>query len=116
MDLRQQGRKAVGRRIADRPEYAWLQEFKKAHGRELVDRYGAHGVGIGWKRIGGEKTGQVALIFYVERKAPGELPEAEPIPEQIAFTPSGMSEPVLLVTDVVESPPAELETEAAGRR
>lgn len=100
-----------GGALADQPEYAWLREFKKLHGRELVDRYGAHGVGIGWKRTGGEKTDQAALIFYVARKGPGDSTETEPIPETISFTPSGMSEPVLLVTDVIETPPAVFEAE-----
>ena len=104
----------MDRAIADRPEYAWLREFKKAHGRELVHRYGAHAVGIGRKRTGGEKTDQIALIFYVARKGSGPAPEREPIPETISFIPSGMSEPVQLVTDVVETPPAEFEAEEAG--
>lgn len=102
------------RPIGDRPEYAWLREFKEAHGRQLLHRYGAHAVGIGWKRTGGEKTDEVALVFYVERKRPEDELETEPIPPSISFIPSGMNEPVLLATDIVETPPAEFESETLG--
>ena len=104
----------MNRPISDRPEYAWIREFKEAHGRELLCRYGAHAVGIGWKRVGGAMTDEVALLFYVERKQPeGEI-DAEPIPPTISFLPSGVDQPVLLVTDVIETPPAEFESEALG--
>lgn len=104
----------MNRPISDRPEYGWIREFKEVHGRELLHRYGAHAVGIGWKRVGCEKTDEVALIFYVEQKRPeGEL-ETEPIPATISFLPSGMDEPVVLVTDIIETPPAEFESEALG--
>jgi hypothetical protein len=104
----------VSRPVADRPEYGWLREFKKAHGRELLHRYGAHAVGIGRKRTGGEMTDDLALVFYVEHKRPEDELETEPIPPSIPFTPSGMDEPVLLATDVVEAPPAEFEPEGLG--
>ena len=78
-----------------------------------MDQYGAHGVGIGWRRLKGEQIDQVALIFYVERKGPGEVPRTVKIPERISFTPSGMCEPVVIVRDVVETPPASFVEEAA---
>jgi hypothetical protein len=60
-------------------------------------------LGIGRKRIGGHLTDQLALIFYVERKDDA----GEPVPSMISFTPSGFARPVSLLTDVVETPPAE---------
>ena len=104
----------MNRPISDRPEYAWIREFKELHGRELLHRYGAHAMGIGWKRAQGEKTDQVALIFYVERKQPEADVTAEPIPPAISFLPSGRDEPVLLATDVIETPPAKFESGALG--
>lgn len=92
------------------PEYAWLREFKRAHGRELLRRYGAHAIGIGRKRVSGHRTGRLALIFYVERKGPAGGPDTEPIPPTFAFTPSGSARPVQLLTDVVESAPAASES------
>lgn len=96
----------MNQQVNERPEYAWLREFKKAHGKELLQRYGAHSIGIGWKRVAGNKSDQLALIFYVERKRPVGRLAAEPIPPTITFTPSNLDEPVLLKTDVVEVPPA----------
>jgi hypothetical protein len=46
-------------------------------------------------------------VFYVERKGPGP----EQVPPAIEFTPSGRDRPVRLATDIVESPPVELEDE-----
>ena len=88
-----------------RPEYEWLQQLKRSEGRELQRRHGAHALGIGWKRVGGTKTDDLALIFYVERKSTGP----EPVPDEIAFTPPGADRQVLLRTDVVESAPAVFE-------
>jgi hypothetical protein len=46
-------------------------------------------------------------VFYVERKGLGP----EQVPPAVEFTPSGRDRPVRLATDVVESPPVELEDE-----
>jgi hypothetical protein len=99
----------MSKRAEERPEYAWLREFKKTHGRELLERYGAHSIGIGWKRVAGEKTDQLALIFYVERKSPTDKLATEPVPPSITFVPSDSDKPVLLETDVVETAPAKFE-------
>lgn len=96
-------------RTEDRPEYAWLREFKATRGDELRRRYGAHGIGIGWKKVAGVKTDQLALIFYVERRPPADKLAKEPVPATIEFTPADSDQPVLLMTDVVETPPAEFE-------
>lgn len=99
----------MAERAEDKPEYAWLRQFKRAHGAQLRDAYGAHSVGIGWKRTGGRKTDQLALLFYVERKIPAEQLTTAPVPPTIPFNPPDTSEPVLLKTDVIECPPAEFE-------
>ena len=96
----------MGERAEDRPEYTWLRELKSDRGENLRRQYGAHAIGIGWKKVEGKKTDQLALTFYVERKRPPDRLEREQIPPQIAFTPSDSGEPVLLLTDVVESAPA----------
>jgi hypothetical protein len=94
-----------------RPEYAWLRQFKDAHGWKLMQRYGAHGLGIGWKREKGRKTDQLALIFYVDRRRVSPQAGAPPIPPAFTFTPEGSNASVELPTDVVETPAATLETE-----
>jgi len=100
---------AMNKHAEDRPEYAWLREFKTIHGNELRKIYGAHSIGIGWKRVDGKKTNQLALIFYVERKSHGEMETIESIPSTITFKPSNLDENVQLKTDVVESTPSKLE-------
>lgn len=97
----------VSVRPEDTPEYRTIKELKDARGAELVRRYGAHAIGIGWKRTGGRATDRLALIFYVERK-PGPL-DGEAVPPVITFTPAGSDRGVEVPTDVVESPPAVFE-------
>jgi hypothetical protein len=75
----------------------------RARGAELKARFGAHSLGIGRKRVAGRRTGTLALIFYVARKDH----VADPVPDTIAFTPSGHSTPVELPTDVIETPRVE---------
>jgi hypothetical protein len=97
--------------MESRPEYAWLREFKEAKGWDLMQRYGAHGIGIGWKRDDGRKTNQLALVFYVDREKPSRQGHAPPIPPAFTFTPAGSEVPVELPTDVVETPAATFEAE-----
>ncbi len=85
-----------------------MQELKRSRGKELRQRHGAHAMGIGRKRAAGKRTDELALIFYVEHKTSGD-PSVEPVPAEIAFTPRGSDEAVLLKTDVVESAPAVFE-------
>ena len=93
--------------MEDSPEYAWLRELVRRRGSELRRRFGAHGIGVARKRVGGRPTDTPALVLYVERKGPGP----EQVPPAIEFTPAGRDRPVRLATDVVESPPFELEDE-----
>jgi hypothetical protein len=97
--------------MENRPEYAWLREFKKAHGWDLMRRYGAHGLGIGWKRENGRKTNQLALVFYVDRNSTEDRAAGPTIPPAFTFTPADADAPVSLPTDVVETPAATLEAE-----
>jgi hypothetical protein len=107
-----EGSRRMDEPMKSRPEYAWLREFKATHGWDLMQRYGAHGLGIGWKRENGRKTDRLALVFYVDRKSPSDQAAAgPPIPPAFAFTPPGSDAPVQLPTDVVETPAATLEAE-----
>jgi hypothetical protein len=99
----------MGDKLEDTREYAWLRTLKDSQGEELRRRYGAHSLGIGRKQRGGAKTGELALIFYVERKKPAGEAGTEMVPPVLTFTPPGGDEPVEVPTDVVVSQPAEFE-------
>jgi hypothetical protein len=88
---------------------ALIRQFKRRHGRELCARYGAHGIGIGWKRVGGKKTETLALIFYVAKKRDVEELGDEAIPPTLTFQPEEGAEAVTIATDVVETEPAQFE-------
>lgn len=88
---------------------AALRRFKQQHWRELCDRYGAHSVGIGRKRVAGRKSERLALIFYVARKADDLPPGIEAVPPTITCRPDGGGEAVTFPTDVVETEPAQPE-------
>lgn len=96
----------VSSKPEDTREYGLLLELKRTRGEELMQRYGANALGIGWKRKGGEKTDQLALIFYIDSK---RSPRSQPVPPSIRFAPKDSEEEVELPTDVIESPPAEFE-------
>jgi hypothetical protein len=96
----------VSSRPEDTLEYARLLELKRTRGRELMQRYGANALGIGWKRTEGKWTDQLALLFYVEDK---RSPRGERVPPSIRFTPEGTEEAVEVPTDVIESPPGVFE-------
>jgi hypothetical protein len=96
----------VSPRPEETPEYARLLELKRTRGRELMRRHGANALGIGWKRTHGERTDQLALLFYVDDK---RSPKAERVPQFVRFIPEGAEEAVEVPTDVIESPSAEFE-------
>lgn len=82
-----------------------IKELKRRRGPELMRHYGAHAMGVGHKTVGGERTGDLALVFYVERKGSAE----QPIPPTLELGGDGAGDPVEVPTDVVESPRAQLE-------
>lgn len=49
---------------------ALVQEVKKARERELLPLPNVRGVGVGYKEVGGQRTGELAVVVYVERKVP----------------------------------------------
>lgn len=97
---------ATKKPLHEHPDYSRLREFKKAHGWELMRKHGAHSLGIGWKEVDGEKTDQPALIFYVPKR---EADPDAPVPQKFSFVPEDEEREVDVVTDVVESPAAQLE-------
>lgn len=85
-----------------------MREFKNREANELMQRYGAHSLGIGRLTPGDSDDQRMALLFYLDPDGP-ELGAAEPVPPELDYVPSGRSRPVSLPTRVVEAPRAEFE-------
>lgn len=43
-----------------------IRAFEALHGETLRERYGAHDLGVGSRRVDGVRVGELALVFYVE--------------------------------------------------
>lgn len=91
--------------MGKRPEYEQVRAYKKAHGWELMDRFGAHALGIGRWEEDGEETDEPALLVYVEnRKHVGDR-----VPDRVSFRPPEADEDVEVRTRIIESPQAQIE-------
>ena len=88
------------------PDHETIRAFKAAHGEELRERYGAHAVGIGRRRVDGVKLDELALVLYVESRSDGRARE---IPSHFTFHPDGGA-PVEIPSTVVEQPRAREES------
>jgi hypothetical protein len=82
------------------PRYETLLRTVEAQHDDLCRRYGAHHIGVGKKRIGGERQGTTCIIFYVEKK--GDAHDAEPIPDSLPLLYADGSSERSVATDVVE--------------
>jgi len=62
---------------------------------ELMKRYNAHAIGIGYKYINGKRTNQIAIVFFVHRKRPLKQLEKlkiEAVPETLFGYPTDVRE------------------------
>lgn len=83
-----------------------LREAKARFRDELLGLPGVHGIGIGYKRTGGERTDQLALVVHVHRKLPrGELQPDRLVPERLEFFSRREGREVTVFTDVREVAP-----------
>lgn len=96
-------------KIEETEEYKWIKQYLAENKWGLMEKFGAHSLGIGWKKIQGKKTKQVALLFYVSRKGAIHEPAQHAIPSAIEYMLPVSGKTVSIMTDVVESEAAELE-------
>ena len=68
----------IKRGLVKHPQYSTLLRTVEAQHEELCRRYGAHHIGVGKKRTGGQRQGATSIIFYVEKK--GDTHGAQRIP------------------------------------
>ncbi len=99
----------MDKRFAEIEEYRWMKEYLAKNRWALLEQYAAHSVGIGWKKVAGQKTKQLAIIFYVEKKGAISELGKQSIPEKIEFELPGTGKTVSLLTDVIESEAAVFE-------
>ena len=78
---------------------AAVQEVKEAHEGELLRLPNVVGLGVGYKRVGGARTDELAVIVYVERKAAAQslgsaerAPGVLSAPTQTRVVPRGQEE------------------------
>ena len=79
-----------------------IRAVKAEIGRELMGKYGAHGLGIARLVKNGVETDELALTFYVE---PG-AESAESIPSMIEYCPKGTRAVIRVPTQVLIRPRA----------
>lgn len=99
----------MDKRFAEIEEYRWMKEYLAKNRWALLEQYAAHSVGIGWKKVAGQKTKQLAIIFYVEKKGAISELGKQSIPEIIEYKLPGTGKTVSLLTDVIESEAAVFE-------
>ena len=75
----------MDKRFAEIEEYRWMKEYLAKNRWALLEQYAAHSVGIGWKKVAGQKTKQLAIIFYVEKKDVINELGKQSIPKKIEF-------------------------------
>lgn len=90
----------------ERSQLSILRSHKQAnYPRTRIERHGAHGVGIGYKEVGGNPSDVLALRFYVAHKRPkDQLDAAQLIPGNVQAVDPETGESLPFPTDVIETP------------
>ena len=100
------------RSIRNTALYPVAREFVALEGLRSLARFGAHSVGVGRKRVGGVASNQLAVRYYVAQKRPeSRLLATERIPDTIPFFSRKAGREVDLLTDLIETPPAQFEVD-----
>lgn len=70
-----------------------LIKVQEAHEADLLAKPGVHGVGIGYKSIGGQVTDQIAIVILVDRKlSPENLRAEDIVPPSVGGVPTDVIE------------------------
>ncbi len=81
-----------------------VREAKARFGAELLRNPDVHGVGVGRRRRGGEKTEELAIVVHVQRKRPeDEISPRRLVPRSVRYV-NRQREEVEIPVDVVEKP------------
>lgn len=74
-------------------QMAELQELKKLREQELLGLPGVQAVGIGYKTVGGQETGELAIVVYVDKKVPKKGLGDGAVPAQVSATTTTQTVP-----------------------
>ncbi len=84
-------------------EMARLERAKEVALQRLLAIPGVHTVGIGYKRRGGEATGELAVVVFVDKKlARADIDPDWMVPREIQFFMESTGQQEVVPTDVVE--------------
>lgn len=79
--------------MTDQEAYQRARAVKEAYGEKLMGLPNVVGLGIGLRHVGGEPTGEVALVVLVSRKLSEiQLQEGEILPQEIEGVPIDVQE------------------------
>jgi hypothetical protein len=79
--------------MCDQERLSEIRRIKQEAEAGLLGLPGVTGVDIGYRIVGGEKTGELAIRVYVaEKKAPEDVPASERIPQAIQDIPTDVIE------------------------
>lgn len=84
---------------------ARIRHAKAVFGGRLLDHPDVHGIGIGYKTVGGKKTDELALVVHVYRKRPkAEVDPSRLLPRTLTVPPREATEEITVPVDVREKP------------
>ena len=101
----------IQRKKSHHSEVALIREYKTSKTSiEMLSELGAHSYGIGRKIVKGKITNKFALRIYVAKKQPIKyLKSKEKIPKKIPFFSRNENKDIEIVTDIIETPPAQFQ-------
>ncbi len=86
-------------KLKEHKNYNYIKAFKRLHGRELMEEYNAHAIGIGWKKNETNAKVVPAIIFYIDSKCRLK----SKFPTHFTFTSKAKSKEVQIPIKVIVS-------------
>jgi hypothetical protein len=90
--------------MEEHPDYDLIRAFKDAHALELLEKYGAHSIGVRRETEPGEEVRRPVLAFYLDPNR--DRSRTEPVPPFLEFQPEPGEAVVRIPTAVIDSPQA----------
>ena len=90
------------RKIVRHPDYATVERTIVERNAELIERYGAHHIGVSKKYRKGSRLSDTCITFYVKRKKKRKEVAAQLVPKHIDLSYGGGSRKRLIATDVCQ--------------